>query len=106
MIPRVVLQYFDGCPGWHIAHDRLREALDVAGLREREIHLQKVETPEEADRIGFRGSPTILVNGEDLFADTSAATGFACRLYRTEAGAEAAPSLSQLASRLAEAGER
>jgi hypothetical protein len=71
-----------------------------------EIQLQKVATPEEADRIGFGGSPTILFDGVDLFADASPSVGYACRPYRTAAGAEGAPSLSQLTERLAEAWQR
>ena len=99
--PRVVLQYFEGCPGWQTATDRLREALRLAGMGELEIQLQEVATPEEAARVGFGGSPTILFNGVDLFVDASPGVGYACRLYRTEAGAEGAPSLSQLTERLA-----
>jgi hypothetical protein len=104
--PRVVLQYFEGCPGWQTATDRLLEALRLAGMGKLEIQLQKVATPEEADRIGFGGSPTILFDGVDLFADASPSVGYACRLYRTAAGAEGAPSLSQLTERLAEAWQR
>ncbi len=104
--PRVVLQYFEGCPGWETAAERLREALRLAGMGKLEIQLQKVATPEEAARVGFGGSPTILFDGVDLFADTSPSVGYACRLYRTAAGAEGAPSLSQLAERLAEALQR
>jgi hypothetical protein len=71
-----------------------------------EIQLHKVATPEEAARIGFGGSPTILFDGVDLFADASPGVGYACRLYRTEAGTEGAPSLSQLTERLAGARRR
>jgi hypothetical protein len=99
--PRVVLQYFEGCPGWQTATDRPLEALRLAGMGKLEIQLQKV-----ADRIGFGGSPTILFDGVDLFADASPSVGYACRLYRTAAGAEGAPSLSQLTERLAEAWQR
>ena len=104
--PRVVLQYFEGCPGWQTANDRLREALRSAGMGELEIQLQEVAGPEEAERVGFGGSPTILLDGVDLFADTSPSVGYACRLYRTKAGTEGAPSLSQLTERLAEARQR
>jgi len=102
----VVLQYFEGCPGWQTAADRLREALRSAGMGELEIQLQKVATPEEAERVGFGGSPTILFDSVDLFADTSPSVGYACRLYRTTAGTEGAPSFSQLTERLAEALQR
>ncbi len=101
--PRVVVQYFEGCPGWQTATDRLRQALRLVGLGDQEIHLQNVETPEQAAQLGFAGSPTILFNGVDLFADANPSAGYACRIYRTERGAEGAPSLSQLTLRLASA---
>jgi len=104
--PRVVLQYFEGCPGWETAAERLREALRLAGMGKLEIQLQKVATPEEAARVGFGGSPTILFNGVDLFADASPGVGYACRLYRTETGAEGAPSLDHLTERLVEVLQR
>jgi alkylmercury lyase len=101
--PRVVVQYFEGCAGWQTATDRLREALRRVGLGDHEIRFQNVETPEQAARLGFAGSPTILFNGVDLFADANPSAGYACRIYRTERGAEGAPSLSQLTLRLASA---
>jgi hypothetical protein len=99
----VVVQYFEGCAGWQTATDRLREALRRVGLGDHEIRFQNVETPEQAARLGFAGSPTILFNGVDLFADANPSAGYACRIYRTERGAEGAPSLSQLTLRLASA---
>lgn len=99
----VVVQYFDGCPSWHTATDRLGEALRLVGLGDQEIGFQRVETPDQAAQLGFAGSPTILLNGVDLFAD-AAPVGYACRTYRTERGFEGAPSLSQLTAKLAERG--
>jgi hypothetical protein len=42
--------------------------------------LERVETHEEAVRLGFRGSPTILVDGRDPFADGRGDLGLACRV--------------------------
>jgi hypothetical protein len=47
-------------------------------------------------RIGFSGSPTVLVDGRDPFAAGSARAGLTCRRYRTERGVEGAPSVAQL----------
>jgi hypothetical protein len=33
------------------------------------ISEERVTTPENARRVGFRGSPTVLIDGEDPFAD-------------------------------------
>ena len=55
-----------------------------------------VETPEEAEASRFRGSPTILVDGEDPFASGDMAFGLACRLYRTPDGPAGSPTTEQL----------
>jgi hypothetical protein len=97
----VTLLYFDGCPNWTLARDRLREVMRRAGLDERSLTYRKVATPEDADAVGFRGSPTILIDGRDPFGGASAAVSFACRLYQTPAGPDGAPSTDQLLAVLA-----
>ena len=37
-----------------------------------EVTCDLISTPEQAERAGFRGSPTILVNGRDPFAGPGA----------------------------------
>ncbi len=91
----IELQYFDGCPNWSVAADRLREALDATEATASVRYVQ-VETDEEAERLGFHGSPTILIEGRDPFEAPSLATGLACRLYRTPAGLAGAPTKEQL----------
>ncbi len=93
----ITIQYFDGCPNWRLADERLREALHEAGADGAEITYQNIETPEQAEEAGFRGSPSILVDGRDPFADEAAPVGLSCRVYQTETGADGAPSLAQLA---------
>ena len=92
----ITLQYFDGCPSWQVARDRLRQALGSTGRDDGAITYEKIETPEQAEEARFRGSPTILVDGRDPFADEDAPVGLSCRIFRTEAGAEGAPSVAQL----------
>lgn len=96
------LQYFDGCPNWKTAERRLHAALAANGQADVEIAHRKVTSAEQADRVGFRGSPTIIVRGRDPFADESAPLGMACRVYETETGPEGAPSVPQLARALRE----
>lgn len=98
----ITLQYFDGCPNWRLAHQRLLEALQAAGRHDERIAYERIETHEEADEAGFRGSPTILVDGRDPFGDEDAPVGLSCRIYHTDAGPEGAPSLAQLVAVLAE----
>jgi len=97
----VSLLYFEGCPNWHEAADRLRQALDTTGHVDTTIKYVQVSTPEEAERMQFRGSPTVLVNGRDPFEEPDMAVGLACRLYRTEDGGRAGPpTLEQLINAL------
>ena len=64
----VRLLYFDGCPNWQETDRRLQDAIAVAGHPLR-LEYVKVATPEDAERLRFRGSPTVLVDGADPFAD-------------------------------------
>src|SRR5262249_42073484 len=99
-VMRVTIQYFDGCPHWELADKRLRAALE-AGHRD-DVHLdyELVASPDEAERIGFRGSPTILIDGRDPFATGDEPVGLTCRVFRTENGREGSPSEAQLRAAL------
>ena len=89
----VVVQYFDGCPNWTIARDRIATVLDESSST---LTFEQINTIEKAEKAGFRGSPTILINGTDPFANPTAPVGLACRIYTTEAGTEGSPSIAQL----------
>src|SRR5664279_4763251 len=71
MSVRVTIQYFDGCPSWQAAQRRLISVAGQAGI-DLDLDLQRVETLEEAERRGFTGSPTILVDGIDPFPQPGA----------------------------------
>ena len=97
----IVIRYFDGCPHWATARERLEEALLAEGLSAG-IHLETVSSPEQAERVKFKGSPTILIDGRDPFPGEDG-WGFTCRVYETEAGAEGSPSVAQIRGILSEA---
>ena len=92
---RVQLLYFDECPNWQVAEARLHEALEITG-RSAEVEKVFVATPEQAETLGFRGSPSVLVDGEDPFAQPGEAVGLSCRLYRTPLGLAGSPTVEQL----------
>lgn len=93
----LILRYFDGCPNWITADQRLKDALQLTGVAAT-VTYETVQTPGDAELTNFRGSPTILIDGEDPFADQAGPVGLACRMYRTEQGPQGAPSLGQLVS--------
>ena len=98
----VTVLYFEGCPNWKVARRRLREASVATGkVATIDVSYQTVETPEEAERVGFRGSPTILVDGRDPFPHGGMTGALSCRIYATEAGRDGSPSVAQLAEVLA-----
>lgn len=99
---KVELLYFEDCPNWKVAGEHLRVLADG---RDVQVEHRLVHTPEEADAAGFRGSPTILIEGRDPFAAGDEPFGLACRVYQTPGGAAGSPTLDQLAAAL-EAVER
>lgn len=90
---QVTLQYFDGCPNWQVTDERLQA---LATELDFQITYQKVETPEVAQERQFRGSPTVLVDERDPFAEGNEPVGLACRIYRTPEGPAGAPTVAQL----------
>lgn len=92
----VRLLYFDGCPHWAVADDRLRTALARVGRDDEQIQHVLVETPEDAERLGFIGSPTILVDGRDPFATGDEQAALACRVFSTADGRAGSPTVEQL----------
>jgi len=100
---RVTIRYFDGCPHWRILYDRLRQVLREDGLTDVELVLQQVETPEDAERLRFVGSPTILIDGRDPFGGAEEGFGLSCRVYTTPDGLAGSPTPDQLRAALREA---
>lgn len=90
----ITLQYFDGCPNWITASERLQ--LITKDRPDLVLTHQIIDTVDAAERAGFPGSPTILIDGVDAFGDASAPAALACRRYMTDDGPAGAPSLAQL----------
>lgn len=85
--------YFDGCPLAPRARENLLEAIRTIGykaqVRFEEVDLMAADTPDVLKRWG---SPTILINGEDI---TGAEQGSACscRLYTSDGGVPNTPEI-------------
>jgi hypothetical protein len=94
---RIELLMFPGCPHVEAARAQLRRALREAQLpatwEERDISLPG--TPAD---LASHGSPSILVDGRDVCAD-STAEGLTCRVYR-DSETSAAPALALIVSAL------
>jgi hypothetical protein len=55
-----------------------------------------VGSDEEAEDLGFEGSPTFLFDGTDPFVPSNARPSLTCRLYATPDGLEGSPSVDAL----------
>lgn len=62
------------------------------------IEYQLVTSAEDAERVSFRGSPTILIDGVDPFAVGDEPIGLSCRIYRTFDGYAGSPTTAQIAA--------
>ncbi len=60
----------------------------------------RVDTLRQAEDLGFRGSPTVFIDGTDPFEDEAAPIGLSCRLYRTPDGLSGSPTSEQLRTAL------
>ncbi len=96
---RVQLLYIDDCPSWETVEARLVEALELTG-RAPDMERVLVATLDDAERWGFLGSPAVLIDGEDPFAELGVPISLSCRLYRTSEGLEGAPTVRQLVDAL------
>lgn len=87
--------YFEGCPNWKAADERLTAlAAEQPGIT---MTRHLVDTLEEAERVGFHGSPSIVVDGVDVFAEAGAPIGLSCRRYLTPDGPAGAPTFDRTA---------
>jgi len=82
---RVTFQYIDDCPSHEQALARLRKVLNEEAVNA-EIDIIKVESDEQAEQLRFVGSPTILLNGDDIDPQVNNRYGLACRAYKLEDG--------------------
>ncbi|MGW3353416.1 alkylmercury lyase family protein [Nonomuraea rubra] len=94
------------CPNAPMLEARLAQALAETGAAApATITRRTVDDAGQAARWQMRGSPTLLIDGHDPFADPAMPTGLTCRMYRDEQGRlEGAPSVTALRRALEQAG--
>lgn len=93
----VELLYFDGCPSWQAALANLREVLGESV----QVRLVTVESAADAERLQFHGSPTLRINGQDLFPIDAADYALGCRVYHTPDGLQGWPTTAMIRQALA-----
>ena len=84
---KVEFQFFADCPSHEQALQRLKDVL-AEEEADAEVDVVEVTSDEQAERLQFPGSPTILVEGRDI--DPSGRegqpVGLTCRVYSLEDG--------------------
>ncbi|MFE1776036.1 hypothetical protein [Streptomyces sp. NPDC059008] len=91
------------CPHAQPAADQVRRALAEVGPPEAVFTTRVIKDPDDAERSGFAGSPTVLVNGRAPFAQPGQLPGMTCRVYQGPQGLSGIPPLAELRQALREA---
>jgi hypothetical protein len=88
------------CPGVVLLEQRIAEA--IAGVRAEVVIARRVfDSDSAATDVGMTGSPTLLIDGHDPFAEPGLRASLSCRLYRADGGeVDRAPSVTALRAAL------
>ncbi len=78
---RIELLVIPECPHEAAAVESLTTALEDVGLGSVGFDITLIETQVDADLRHFIGSPTICVDGVDLFPEPESPASIACRIY-------------------------
>lgn len=96
------LRIITDCPNSAPAEELYKKVLDAAQLKSGELKIRELTTEEEAQSLGFHGSPTFTLGGVDLFAST-AEPALSCRVYPTPTGLAGLPAFEDLLASVNEA---
>jgi hypothetical protein len=97
---RLELLHIDVCPNSDEARVRLKEALEALHRTDVMVNMRLLKTATDIKDTGFAGSPTITINGADIFPTGAPATELACRIYHTPHGLAGLPTVEQLVEAL------
>jgi hypothetical protein len=87
---RVELLYWDGDPNYMTARQRLVEVLTEDAF-ETPIQMVAINSQADAELLEFIGSPTIRIDGEDIWPDASAQIGLHLRAFPADANPDGPP---------------
>jgi hypothetical protein len=97
---KIEVLHFHGCPTYRATENTLRQVLAEEGI-DADIELVAVNSDEEAGRLRFPGSPTIRVDGRDLFPTPEREDWrLVCRVYATPEGLLGSPTAQMLKAAL------
>ncbi|MBC8550685.1 MAG: hypothetical protein H8D23_13660 [Candidatus Brocadiales bacterium] len=70
--------FIEGCPGVSSIADNIKEVISEEAVHA-DISLYLIETPEDARRLQFTGSPTVRINGMDIEPNRQAVKDYGMR---------------------------
>ncbi|WP_241981920.1 thioredoxin family protein [Cryobacterium ruanii] len=97
----IELLHIADCPNSGETLLRLERAVEKTMPSNATIKSTLVDSAETAARVLFAGSPTILVDGVDLFPTDGRTNDLACRIYLTPNGLAGSPTEQQIEAALA-----
>lgn len=100
---RIELLVIEDCPNSTVASNQLKSAFKALGIDAVPVVHRVMKTRAEVLGTEFAGSPTITVDGVDLFPGTPTEE-LSCRVYSTPLGLQGAPTIEQLTAALAARG--
>jgi hypothetical protein len=93
---RIQVLHIEDCQNWEEAGRRLTIALARQKDTTSAVEFRLLRTAEETAAVPFAGSPTITVDGDDLFPGADRVDDLACRIYFTPDGLAGVPTVEQL----------
>ena len=93
--------HIEDCPNWQEAGARAARALARSGRSDVQVTYRLLRTPDDAARTLFAGSPTLVLDGSDLFPSDGRTSDLACRVYVNPQGLAGLPTEDQIVDALA-----
>ncbi|MBG6185291.1 hypothetical protein IWX65_003270 [Arthrobacter sp. CAN_A214] len=93
---RIELLHISHCPHTEETALRIRSALAALGRADLKVYRKELTSSAEIQGTAFAGSPTIALDGIDLFPTRAPTTDLACRIYHTPEGVSGLPTAGQL----------
>jgi hypothetical protein len=98
---KIQFLYFDDCPNSEPAYQNLVRALQELRWQP-EIEKILIQDDQQAEHYAFQGSPSIKLNGTDLWEEKRPEYRLGCRVYKTPTGFSGSPTVAMIVDRLRE----
>ncbi len=81
----IEFQFFDGCPNATQTLKNLKELIKENIINDRDLKITEIKEADEAVKLNFQGSPTILINGIDIYSnEIPKNSNYSCLVYLIE----------------------